>query len=146
MFKIVACAVACALILIYLKSVNSEFFSVALLGAGVIVISLGVEYIAETVDFVRKLIDASGINAKYFAVLLKITGIECHTFHGKAFDIVQEVTGKEPDLCEKNLMLQCFYKLIVYPTSVTLNYVLLCIHFYSTIQKISQEPLTAKYI
>ena len=44
--------------------------------------------------------------------LLKITGIECHTFHGKAFDIVQEVTGKEPDLCEKNLMLQCFYKLI----------------------------------
>lgn len=43
---------------------------------------------------------------------LKINGVECHTFHGKAFKMVQEVTGKEPDLCEKNLMLQCFYKLI----------------------------------
>jgi DNA helicase-4 len=43
---------------------------------------------------------------------LKITGVECHTFHGKAFDIVQNVTGKTPDICEMNLMLQCFYKLI----------------------------------
>lgn len=43
---------------------------------------------------------------------LKINGVECQTFHGKAFHIVQEVTGKEPDLCEDNLMLQCFYKLI----------------------------------
>ena len=40
---------------------------------------------------------------------LKIKGVECKTFHRKAFDIIQEVTGKTPDLCEMNLMLQCFY-------------------------------------
>ena len=75
MVKIVACAVLCAFILIYLKSVNSEFFSVATLGAGVIIIALGIDYLAETVSFIQKIIDSSGINAKYFSVILKITGI-----------------------------------------------------------------------
>lgn len=75
MIKIVACALVCAFILIYLKSVNSEFFSVATLGAGVIIIALGIEYLTETVSFIQKIIDASSINAKYFSVILKITGI-----------------------------------------------------------------------
>lgn len=75
MVKIVACAVLCAFVLIYLKSVNSEFFSVATLGAGVIIIALGIDYLTETVSFIQKIIDSSGINAKYFSVILKITGI-----------------------------------------------------------------------
>lgn len=75
MLKIVACALVCAFVLIYLKSVNSEFFSVAVLGAGVIITALGIEYLSETIDFVHDLIDASKINAKYFSVILKITGI-----------------------------------------------------------------------
>ena len=75
MIKIVACAVICAFVLVYLKSVNSEFFSVAVLGAGVIITAFGLEYLTETVDFIRKLVDSSGINAKYFSVILKITGI-----------------------------------------------------------------------
>lgn len=75
MIKIVACAVLCAFVLIYLKSVNSEFFSVATLGVGVIIITLGIDYLTETVSFIQKIIDSSGINAKYFSVILKITGI-----------------------------------------------------------------------
>lgn len=75
MLRIVACAVLCAFVLIYLKSVNSEFFSVATLGAGVIIIALGIDYLTETVGFIRKIIDSSGINTKYFSVILKITGI-----------------------------------------------------------------------
>lgn len=75
MVKIVACAVLCAFILIYLKSVNSEFFSVATLGAGIIIVALGIDYLTETVSFIQKIIDSSGINAKYFSVILKITGI-----------------------------------------------------------------------
>ncbi len=75
MIKIVACAVLCAFVLIYLKSVNSEFFSVATLGVGVIIIALGIDYLTETVSFIQKIIDSSGINAKYFSVILKITGI-----------------------------------------------------------------------
>ena len=75
MVKIVACAVVCAFVLIYLKSINSEFFSVATLGAGVIIVALGVNYLIETISFIQKLVDYSGINAKYFSIILKITGI-----------------------------------------------------------------------
>ena len=75
MIKIVACAVVCAFVLVYLKSINSEFFSVATLGAGVIIIALGLDYLTETFSFIQKIIDVSGINAKYFSVILKITGI-----------------------------------------------------------------------
>ena len=75
MIKIVACAIACAFILIYLKSVNSEFFAVALLGSGVIITAFGIEYLSQTFEFISKIIDNSGINANYFAVILKIIGI-----------------------------------------------------------------------
>ena len=75
MIKIVACAIVCVFILTYLKSINSEFFSVAVLGAGVIITAMGLNYLTETVDFIQKLIETSGINSKYFSVILKITGI-----------------------------------------------------------------------
>ncbi len=75
MLKIVAVAVICAFVLIYLKSVNNEFFSVAVLGAGVIITALGIEYLTDTLSFVNNLIKSTGINGKYFAVILKITAI-----------------------------------------------------------------------
>ena len=75
MLKIVAVAVICAFVLIYLKSVNSEFFSVAMVGAGVIITALGLEYLTDTLSFVNNLINSTGINAKYFAAILKITAI-----------------------------------------------------------------------
>ena len=75
MFKIVAIALTCAFILIYLKSVNSELFGVAMLGASVIITVLGIEYLSETVSFFDSLVTLSGLNAKYFAIILKIIGI-----------------------------------------------------------------------
>lgn len=75
MLKIVACALSCAFVLIYLKSVNSEFFAVALLGAGVIITALGIEYLSETMTFINKLVSSSGISSTFFSVILKITGI-----------------------------------------------------------------------
>ena len=75
MFKIVACAVVCAFILVYLKSINSEFFSVAVLGAGIIITAFGIDYLTQTVEFLNTMIENSGVNAEYFSVILKITGI-----------------------------------------------------------------------
>lgn len=75
MLKIVACAIVCVFILTYLKTVNSEFFSVAVLGAGVIITAMGLDYLTETVDFINTLVQSSGVNVKYFSVILKITGI-----------------------------------------------------------------------
>lgn len=75
MLKIVACAVVCAFILIYLKSINSEFFSVAVVGAGVIITAFGIDYLSKTIEFLHILIENSGVSAEYFSVILKITGI-----------------------------------------------------------------------
>lgn len=36
-------------------------------------------------------------------------GLKCFTFHGYAKHIVEEITGKKLDICNKYLMLQCFY-------------------------------------
>lgn len=39
-------------------------------------------------------------------------GLICHTFHSLAFRILAETTNERPDICDKSLMLQCFYHLI----------------------------------
>ena len=39
-------------------------------------------------------------------------GLTCHTFHSLAFRILAETTKEKPTICEKGLMLQCFYHLI----------------------------------
>lgn len=75
MFKIVAVALVCAFVIIYLKSVNSEFFSVAMVGAGVILTALGIEYLTDTLSFMDNLVKTTGINNTYFSVILKITAI-----------------------------------------------------------------------
>nr|MBO4517770.1 hypothetical protein [Clostridia bacterium] len=75
MLKIVAVAIICAFVLIYLKSVNSEFFSVATVGAGVIIVALGMEYLTDTLSFFNNLVNATGINTAYFSAILKITAI-----------------------------------------------------------------------
>ena len=75
MFKIVAVALVCAFVIIYLKSVNSEFFSVAMVGAGVILTALGIEYLTDTFSFMDNLVKTTGINNTYFSVILKITAI-----------------------------------------------------------------------
>ena len=39
-------------------------------------------------------------------------GLACHTFHSLAFSILAETTKEKPSICDKGLMLQCFYYLI----------------------------------
>lgn len=39
-------------------------------------------------------------------------GLVCHTFHSLAFGILAETTKEKPAICDKGLMLQCFYYLI----------------------------------
>ena len=115
MVKIVACAVLCAFVLIYLKSVNSEFFSVATLGAGVIIIALGIDYLTETVGFIQKIIDSSGINAKYFSVILKITGIAY---------VVEFGAGVVEDLGLKSMAdkLVCIGKAAIFTAAIPIIY------------------------
>ena len=75
MVKIVVIAVICAILLIYLKSVNSEYFSVALLGAGVVIVSCGLEYVVGALGFMDKLIDVSGFDPNFYSIIVKVLGI-----------------------------------------------------------------------
>lgn len=43
---------------------------------------------------------------------LSSKGLSCHTFHSLAFGILAETTQEKPSICDRGLMLQCFYHLI----------------------------------
>ncbi len=75
MLKIVAVAIVAAILIIYLKNANSELYSVAVVGAGVLLIFLGLDYLSETLDFFNKISDISGLDKNYFSIIMKITGI-----------------------------------------------------------------------
>ena len=75
MIKIVAVAIVVSVLVVYLKSVNSELYSVALVGSGVLLIVSGLEYLSETLDFFDKLSEISGLDKTCFSIIMKITGI-----------------------------------------------------------------------
>lgn len=43
---------------------------------------------------------------------LSAQGLSCHTFHSLAFEILAETKNERPTICDNNLMLICFYRLI----------------------------------
>lgn len=75
MVKLVLITLICAFIIYYLKSINSELYQLALVGASIIVLSQAVLYLYETFSFFEQIILASGVNAEYYKIIFKITAI-----------------------------------------------------------------------
>ena len=75
MLKIAALAITCAIIILYLKSINSELYTAALIGSGIILLYTAAGYMAETFEFFRVLIDKTGVNKEYFSIIFKIIAI-----------------------------------------------------------------------
>ena len=75
MVKIVGFAIVAALIIVYLRSINSELFSFAIIAAGIIIIIFAFEYLVLTFNFFNKLIDLTGIDKEFYKIIFKITGI-----------------------------------------------------------------------
>ena len=75
MLKIVLVGITFAFILVYLKSIASEFYSVALLGASVIMISFALEYLSVAIGFFEKVYLITGLSEEFYKIVLKITGI-----------------------------------------------------------------------
>lgn len=75
MLKVVVVAIICGIIVIYLKSVNSDLTPLALLGSGILLISYGISYLYQTFDFIVEVVKMTGIENDFFAIILKITGI-----------------------------------------------------------------------
>ena len=75
MVKLVAVALICAVIIIYLKSVGSELFTLACIGSGIIILSFAFSYLSQAFDFINKIVELSGIDKEFYKIIFKITAI-----------------------------------------------------------------------
>lgn len=75
MLKIAALALVCAVLVTYLKSVGSEFYSLALVGSGIIILYFGIEYVVTTVDFFNKIAQSASFDENFLPIILKIISI-----------------------------------------------------------------------
>ena len=75
MIKLVAIALVLSLIIVYLRSINSEFSFIATVGAGILILVLIVDEFGETIIFISNLIELTNISPEIFKILFKITAV-----------------------------------------------------------------------
>lgn len=75
MVKIIAVALICGCIILYLKNVNSELALLATIASGVILLSFLVEYVFNTITFFNQIIEKTGIDKNFYSIIFKITAI-----------------------------------------------------------------------
>jgi len=75
MLKIVAVALICGIIVLYLKSINSDLSTLALVASGIILIALSLSYIVDTFSFFNELIEMTGLSREIYSIIFKITAI-----------------------------------------------------------------------
>ncbi len=75
MLKLVALTILFAIIILYLKNINSEIALPATVGAGIILISLVFEELSKAFTLINTLIEMTGLNKELYAILFKITAI-----------------------------------------------------------------------
>lgn len=75
MIKVISIVLICALLVVYLKSINSEMYFIALLGAGIIVLSISFEYFSQLFNFFNYLVDFTGIDKDFYLIIFKTVAI-----------------------------------------------------------------------
>ncbi len=75
MYKIILIALVCAVLIIYLKNINSELAILAEIMSGIILIFYSLSYLKTTFSFFNELISLSGLDDKIFGIILKIIAI-----------------------------------------------------------------------
>lgn len=75
MIQVTAISLICAIIIVYLKSVNSELAFLATIGSGILILGIAFTYVSEAVGFINKISSVMGINNELYKVLFKITAI-----------------------------------------------------------------------
>lgn len=75
MIKLVAIALVCGILIIYLRTINSELTSLAIIGAGILIISQGFNYLYQTYSFLTDLVKITGIGSQFYSIIFKITAI-----------------------------------------------------------------------
>ena len=75
MVKLVIIVLIFAVIITFLKNINSELALIATIVAGIILISFVLDYISDTFNVFNQLVELSAIDKNLFVIILKITGI-----------------------------------------------------------------------
>lgn len=75
MVKIVALALTFGVLIIYLRSMNSELILLTTIAATIILSFYAIEYLTNTLEFFNYLIEFAGVNENFYIIIFKITGI-----------------------------------------------------------------------
>ncbi len=75
MIKIVSLAILFAIIIVYLKSVDSELALPTTVGAGIVILGFAFEELTTAFSFLNNLIELTGLNKELYSILFKITAI-----------------------------------------------------------------------
>ena len=75
MVKIVAVCIVMGILILYLKSINSELAMLATICGGIIILIEASTYFSEILTFINNLIEKSNIDKELFIIIFKIIGI-----------------------------------------------------------------------
>lgn len=75
MIKIIAVSMLFALIIIFLKNINSDLTILAMIMSGIIIIYLSIDYLILTFDFFNVIMDMCNIDKELIKVVFKVTSI-----------------------------------------------------------------------
>lgn len=75
MLKIVSFALVSAIIVVYLKNINSSLIILVEIVSGIIVLYLSLSYVDEAFGFVDKLIELTDVDKTIFKIVFKVTSI-----------------------------------------------------------------------
>ena len=71
MLKTVVLAIICAIVIIYLKSINSEFTILCTILAGILIIYSAFNYVTELVNFINYITQHTGITLEMYTIIIK---------------------------------------------------------------------------
>lgn len=74
-FKIAITGIVCAVIIVYLKSVNSDFVMPLTICSGIIILILTLSYVSDFLTLFNSFVDGSGLDSSVIKIILKIIAI-----------------------------------------------------------------------
>ena len=72
-FKIISFAIITAILCIYFKNINSDFFILVLISGGVVISLFTVSYLSETLVFFKSLTELTGVDNGMVVLCAKVT-------------------------------------------------------------------------
>ena len=72
-FKIISFAIVTAVLCIYFKNINSDFFLLVLISGGVVISLFTVSYLSDTLDFFKSLAELTGVDNGMVVLCAKVT-------------------------------------------------------------------------